>query len=69
MEIGKWRLDTEFRTGSGVWKSRWDMEIENRDWTWNSEKISSGSRIAEYRTRGSDLVFLDFRDDAQDTDP
>ena len=38
-------------------------------WALNSDKISSSSHIAKFRTSDSDVVFLDFGDDAHDTDP
>ena len=50
----------------------WSVEFEDASifaLTLNSDEINSSSRIAKYRTRDSDVVFLDFGDDAQDTDP
>ena len=38
-------------------------------WTLICDKISKSARIAEYRTGDSYVVFLDFGDDEQDTDP
>ena len=38
-------------------------------WNLNSDKINKNSKIAKYRTRDSDVVFLDFGEDKQDTDP
>ena len=38
-------------------------------WTLNSDKIRKSSLIAKYRTRDSEVVFLDSGDDEQVTDP
>ena len=38
-------------------------------WRLNSDKINKNSKAVKYRTRDSDVVFLDFGEDEQDTDP